>query len=194
MVLVSSSPPVFPAVKRKLFYKPRPVTSSSTMTASKSIALILVLTSLWWISFDVLFVIYKQSVLDNIANDMLLKQHQVNTVSGIGTFTPPNIHHDNIMLPPMLQILSAKLKAVRNIEKTDDENDEHEIETLEKLNLELHPNIIIPRLGHGGHPAVLPSDDLRSLSKEHFEKHSFDSVLSDRISLNRHLDDYRGKK
>ena len=58
--------------------------------------------------------------------------------------------------------------------------------------IEFYPNKVISGLGDKGRPALLPSS-LWNESLKHFGENSFDSVLSDHISLNRHLKDNRGR-
>lgn len=49
-------------------------------------------------------------------------------------------------------------------------------------------------LGALGKAAYLTSDEDKKLAEQHFSDHSFNWVLSDKISLDRTLDDYRGAK
>jgi len=58
--------------------------------------------------------------------------------------------------------------------------------------LEFYPNLVIPYLGENGIPAEIPSH-LQGLSEQLFQNHSFDSVLSNYISLNRQLPDAKGQ-
>lgn len=49
-------------------------------------------------------------------------------------------------------------------------------------------------LGEAGQPAYLTSDGDKKLAEERFSDHSFNWVLSDRISLDRTLEDVRGAR
>ena len=59
------------------------------------------------------------------------------------------------------------------------------------LRSELYPELVVPGLGDRGAKAKLPTA-LKKLSNALFNNHSFDSVLSDRIPMNRDLPDARG--
>ena len=52
---------------------------------------------------------------------------------------------------------------------------------------------VIPGLGEGGKAAKLP-ERLKPQAEEAFNNHSFNVILSDHISLDRHLQDVRGPK
>ena len=52
---------------------------------------------------------------------------------------------------------------------------------------------VIDGLGEGGKPATLPPH-LKDEAEKVFNNHSFDVILSDKISLDRALNDYRGPR
>lgn len=52
---------------------------------------------------------------------------------------------------------------------------------------------VIDGLGAGGKPATLPPH-LKKQAEKVFHNHSFDVILSDKISLDRELSDYRGPR
>lgn len=165
-------------------YSPR---KSSTFSASKGILLILVLTSLWWISFDILFILHRQSAFDSIADDVIKHEERRH----VGTFTPPQRRQFMRLPSPILEMKTERAKETNIHNKIHDGNQEDSL--LGRIKLELYPDKVIPLLGNGGLPAYLPNR-LKTLSIQTFDQHSFDSVLSDRISLNRRLNDFRGEK
>lgn len=86
------------------------------------------------------------------------------------------------------------LSSDKHLTSGEGNEDNHGGTILGRMRVELYADKVITNLGNGGFPAHLPSEELKTLSKQHFDDHSFDSVLSDRISLNRHLNDFRGEK
>ncbi len=129
----------------------------------------LLLTSLFWISLDVLFFLHKQS--PNIDLDVVVINGQ-NNIKSVKTLTPGSLYYQDTQ--------TADIEIMKE-------------ESLNQLESELYPDLVIAGLGNEGSKAKLP-DELRNLSKSLFNNHSFDSVLSDRISMNRKLPDARGKE
>ncbi|XP_057294075.1 polypeptide N-acetylgalactosaminyltransferase 5-like [Hydractinia symbiolongicarpus] len=138
----------------------------------KKFLLILVLTSLFWISLDILFLFYQQALMIDL--DIVVINGR--SIKNSETFTPPSPHLANFVPVP----LAAGYM--------NNNWDPHS-----NALAEIYPELVIPALGTNGLPAKLPVH-LKSLSASLFNKHSFDSVLSDRISLNRKLKDPRGDK
>ncbi len=147
----------------------------------KTILQALLLTSLFWISLDVLFFLHKQS--PNIDLDVVVISGH-NNMDVIRSTTPSKPNHRRFAYPTHQQ-LGAVLKESSNHEQYDPISDQ--------VDTELFPDLVIRGLGQGGLKAELP-DELRNLSKSLFSNHSFDSVLSDRMSMNRKLPDARGKE
>ena len=136
----------------------------------KTILHALILTSLFWVSLDVLFYVHKQS--PNIDLDVVVinkGHHQQQTP------TPKTFQH------------GMKQSTVSRKDIKYDVFDRFPV----TLRSELFPELVIPGLGGKGRKAKLPRG-LKKLSKALFNNHSFDSVLSDRISMNRDLPDARG--
>ena len=143
----------------------------------KTVLQALILTSLFWVSLDVLFYVHKQS--PNIDLDVVVINKQNVAKPGRST-TPVKPYYNN-----------AQIKS----EKPGTVSIKHQVFDRFPVNLktELFPELVIPSLGDEGLKANLPPG-LQELSKKLFNNHSFDSVLSDRISLNRKLPDARGKE
>lgn len=137
----------------------------------KTILQALILTSLFWVSLDVLFYVHKQS--PNIDLDVVV----INKDDSNKQFPSKN-HHPS---PSERKESRAEIKY--------DVFDRFPI----TLRSELFPELVVPSLGEKGKKSRLPRA-LKKLSKTLFNNHSFDSVLSDRISMNRNLPDARGKE
>ena len=151
-------------------------------TSRKTILQALILTSLFWIALDILFFLNKQApnvdldvVVVNRNPDWDIIKHKSSPSS-----RPERVEEEN-------SLVTNKVK--RQVDASIDQKDGG----LGKLNVEIHPNLVIQGLGSNGRKAALPpSSYLQSLSKRLFNNHSYDSVLSDRISLDRTLPDARG--
>ena len=143
----------------------------------KTVLQALIFTSLFWVSLDVLFYVHKQS--PNIDLDVVVINKQNAAKPGRST-TPVKPYHNNV------QIKSEKHGTV---------SIKHQVFDRFPVNLktELFPELVIHGLGDDGLKAKLPTG-LQELSKKLFNNHSFDSVLSDRISMKRKLPDARGKE
>eukprot|EP00794_Sanderia_malayensis_P003746 gene3746-4268_t len=129
----------------------------------------LLLTSLFWISLDVLFFLHRQS--PNIDLDVVVINGQNARVDSIKTKTPSNPLYNRMQHEANQEIKNRR--------------------SFNQIESELYPDLVITGLGHEGVKAKLPNE-LGNLSKSLFDNHSFDSVLSDRISMNRKLPDARG--
>ncbi|XP_012554205.2 polypeptide N-acetylgalactosaminyltransferase 13 isoform X1 [Hydra vulgaris] len=143
----------------------------------KKIFLALILTSVFWISLDFLFLLHKQAPIVDVDVFVINRQKKEKPY----TFIPPQRPKD---FP--LTILKKII-----INETEKEKEKIRKSRLGQLGIELYPELIDPLLGAGGYPAILP-DNLKSQSKNLFKNHSFDSLLSDRISLNRRLGNVKG--
>lgn len=140
----------------------------------------LILTSVFWVSLDVLFYVHKQS--PNIDLDVVVinKDDNYKQFQSVAPKPPP--HYQTQSKDSRNQIGSRH-------EVKYDVFDRFPV----TLRSELFPELVVPGLGDKGHKAKLPRS-LKKLSRELFNNHSFDSVLSDRISMNRDLPDARGEE
>ena len=130
----------------------------------------LILTSLFWLSLDVLFYVHKQS--PNIDLDVVVINKERK--------------HIRATTPRLLK------QGRKELIVPDDQIKYNVFDRFPvALRAELHAEIVVPGLGDKGLKAALPRS-LKNLSKALFNNHSFDSVLSDRISMNRDLPDARG--
>ena len=153
---------------------PRPLAHVLTQ---KKIFLALILTSVFWISLDLLFFLHKQA--PTVGIDVFVINR--NSKEKIFTFVPPK-RSKEFPLPIIKKILLNETEKERaRIRKT----------RLGRLGIELYPKLINPLLGAEGFPAFLP-ENLKDQSNQLFKNHSFDSLLSDRISLNRRLGNVKG--
>ena len=137
------------------------------------------LTSLFWISLDVFFYIHKQVTTIDVDVVVINGQEQQvrqlrSTHSTRPSFRVPNQEH--------VEIISEESQ-----HESQHESHDQQVES------ELFPELVIPGLGHEGLKANLP-DRLQNLSQVLFNNHSFDSVLSDHISMNRKLPDASGQE
>ena len=139
-------------------------------TRRRTILQALILTSLFWLSLDVLFYVHKQS--PNIDLDVVVINKERKQIP---TTTPRQLQ------------LGRKEYIVPQDQIKYSVFDRFPV----ALRAELYPEIVVPGLGDKGLKAKLPAG-LKNLSKALFNNHSFDSVLSDRISMNRDLPDARG--
>eukprot|EP00111_Clytia_hemisphaerica_P004070 TCONS_00011660-protein len=170
--------------------------------SKQTILLVLFLTSLWWLSFNVLYLLHSRG------SALLIFEHEntahVNKRADLlGRFTPPVLRHSRIGIPAptnfptkpsSLDPVYANTQASSKFSDNPNEQDAKLKDSEQSiLSLEVYPELVIPSLGYNGEPAVLPQH-LKSESMKLFGEHSFDSVLSNRISLNRHLKDNRGEK
>ena len=179
----------------------RYITFQSRRVKSKhTILIVLFLTSLWWLSFNVLYLLHSsRSALLMFEDDSIGRFNK--RADPFGTFTPPVLRHSRIGIPApinfptepsVLDNTYARKQALSKFPNWPNDQNTRPNELI-NLSLEVYPELIIPGLGHNGEPAMLPQN-LKSESEKHFGEHSFDSVLSDRISLNRQLKDNRGEK
>ena len=137
----------------------------------------LILTSLFWLSLDVLFFVHKQST--NIDLDVVVINKE-NSKKVLQTTTAADLGQ------------SSKVH-----QRTKDLDSQVKYQVFDRfpvqLRSELFPELVVHGLGDKGLKADLP-DGLRNISKQLFNNHSFDSVLSDHMSMNRRLPDARGKE
>ena len=140
----------------------------------KTIFQALILTSLFWLSLDVLFYVHKQQS-PNIDLDVVVINKERNQFPAT---TPKQLYQSQKQshIAPQNEI---KYSVFDRFPVT--------------LRSELYPELVVPGLGDKGLKAKLPPS-LKKLSKALFNNHSFDSVLSDRISMNRDLPDARGSE
>ncbi|XP_065053024.1 polypeptide N-acetylgalactosaminyltransferase 13-like [Rhopilema esculentum] len=143
----------------------------------KTLVQALILTSLFWLSLDVLFFVHKQST--NIDLDVVVINKE-NNKKALQTTTAAYLGQ------------SSKVH-----QRTKDLDNQVKYQVFDRfpvqLRSELFPELVIHGLGDKGLKADLP-DGLRNISKKLFNNHSFDSVLSDHMSMNRRLPDARGKE
>ena len=172
------------------------------------IALVL-LSTLCWLSYNVIFVIHND---DKIQNKRLLgflvppqemdNSHpesfgfsnsrrigsditgENNNNNAINKLIPPTAHHQDLHSNHHIY----NPKKLRHIDALDELGGLILTDGIELF----PPDRLISGLGDGGQPAQLP-ETLQSESMEHFDDNSFDVVLSDHMSLNRKLKDHRGE-
>jgi len=164
---------------------------NSRFKASRAIVLILVLVILWWFSLDVLYMLHKQSAFKEIGNVVMKHEDRREIGGGVRKYTlPQHGRHARFNIPaPLLR--SAEPTQIIDNNVVQPLLLPSSINHIVTMSLELYPDLVVSGLGYQGKPAALPAG-LESESARRFSEHSFDSVLSDRISLNRKLKDYRG--
>lgn len=102
-----------------------------------------------------------------------------------GEFIPPTAHYQQ------KRRYNNKLRKLRPINTLDIDGLLNGQSLTDGIEL-FPPDKLITGMGDGGEPAQLPAT-LRSKSLKYFDENSFDVVLSDHMSLNRKLKDYRGE-
>ena len=178
---------------------------NQTAAGRLRLCLVLALLSLSWFSYNVLFAIHDQNgqkgsiFLEKIKGNVHFHYESKDAVkrsdnrNALGsTFSPPTRHHHHANPRFRTSFELSLLPTGGNEPPGVVPVSQKKVEKL-LLGIELYPpDKLISGLGENGEPAHLPAS-LRRESVKHFAENSFDSVLSDRISLNRHLKDYRGE-
>ena len=160
------------------FWSWKPLKNRKVQNIShKKLLIVLCLTSVFWLALDVLFLLHRQSPMIDL--DIIVINSNKEPRSS--TYTPPQRHFKRNILP-----FTRKTNTIQG-------NNSIKLRSskLRNLSLEFYPDLVIPYLGEEGAPAILP-EQLKELSKSLFNNHSFDSVLSNRISLNRQLPNVKG--
>ncbi|XP_068749181.1 polypeptide N-acetylgalactosaminyltransferase 13-like [Montipora capricornis] len=169
--------------------------------SSRKIFNIIVITSTFWFSVTVLVLMFNSEVTREsltMLNAPLVtdKDHHYMQGAGVNPLRPVEKHikypWEKDSLKPDLEdndgMLSKAAKAVLNgVISTNDEGSRPRTVYDASLAKRTNPG----GLGENGEAAYLTSDEDKKLSEERFGDHSFNWVLSDKISLDRTLKDVR---
>ncbi len=162
----------------------------STKFTSRKVLYVIGLTSVFWFSLNVLLLIANNeaalSSLDSLSlglGRVRRDSHFMADVNGIKPLAPANKkHYPWQKNAPSNKKASLFRDYISGREKIRDVYD-----VSAKVNLK-------PGLGENGEAAYLQSEEDKKLSEQLFANHSFNSILSDKISLDRTLLDVRGEK
>nr|XP_058946855.1 polypeptide N-acetylgalactosaminyltransferase 13-like [Pocillopora verrucosa] len=175
--------------------------------SSKRIFNIIVVTSTFWFSVTVLVLMFNSEVtresLTMLNAPVVLDsdKHHYMKGAGVNPLRPVD-HQKHIKYPwekdssekPAAKdgLLSSAAKAVNVLAGVLPKNSGSR--TREVYDASIAKRTNPGGLGEGGKPAYLMSDEDKKLAEQHFGDHSFNWVLSDKISLDRTLEDVRGDR
>lgn len=172
--------------------------------SSKRIFNIIVITSTFWFSVTVLVLMFNSEItresLTMLNAPVVLdsKDHHYMEGAGVNPLRPVQKHikypwEKDATLKPVNKdgLLSNAAKAVLGgVISSSDETGGSRPRTVYDASLAKRTNP--GGLGENGQPAYLTSEEDKKLAEEKFGDHSFNWVLSDRVSLDRTLEDVRG--
>lgn len=154
----------------------------------KRLAYIVVLTSIFWLSMNVLLLIANnEAALESLSQLTLSNEFVDPKFMEHARVAPlqPNRHINLDELPWMKKLKEERELQVKQAVKGVGFREVYD----NSLNVNKSPG-----LGEGGGPAELSSEEDKKYAEEIFKNHSFNSVLSDKISLDRSMKDVRGRK
>lgn len=173
--------------------------------SSKRIFNIIVVTSTFWFSVTVLVLMFNSEVtrdsLTMLNAPVVLdsEKHHYMKGAGVNPLRPVD-HQKHIKYPwekdasekpaNMNGLLSGAAKAVNVLARVIPSGSR----SREVYDASLAKRTNPGGLGEAGQPAFLASEEDKKLSEERFGDHSFNWVLSDKISLDRTLEDVRGNR
>lgn len=175
--------------------------------SSKRIFNIIVITSTFWFSVTVLVLMFNNEVtresLTMLNAPIVLdnEDHHYMKAAGVNPLRPVEKHikypwEKDASVKPVNSngLLSSAAKAVLGgvISSSNQESEGSKTRTVYDASLAKRTNP--GGLGENGQPAYLTSEKDKKLSEERFGDHSFNWVLSDKISLDRTLEDVRSDR
>ena len=176
--------------------------------SSKRIFNIIVVTSTFWFSVTVLVLMFNSEVtrdsLTMLNAPVVLDSENHHYMKGAGVNPLRPVDHqkhikypwekDASEKPPNVDgLLSGAAKAVNVLARVLP-NKDGDSKTREVYDASLAKRTNPGGLGEAGQPAYLTSEQDKKLAEERFGDHSFNWVLSDKISLDRTLEDVRGDR
>lgn len=173
--------------------------------SSKRIFNIIVITSAFWFSVTVLVLMFNSEVtresltMLNAPRVLDKKDHHYMKGAGVNPLRPVEKHikypwEKDVSLHPVDSnhgLLSSAAKAFGAVISSNSETGASKPRIVYDASLAKRTNP--GGLGENGQPAYLTSEEDKKLAEERFGDHSFNWVLSDRISLDRTLQDVRSE-
>ena len=163
---------------------------TTTRFGSKKILYIIALTSIFWFSLNVLLLIANNEAALNSLDSLSL---------GLGNHRAKRDSHfmGDTAIKPLAPANNKHYPwkdnwpAGKGVVTQDHLDGRKKIHEVYDISAKRNRN---PGLGENGDAAYLVSEEDKKLSEKLFANHSFNSILSDKISLDRTLKDVRGDK
>lgn len=173
--------------------------------SSRRIFNIIVVTSTFWFSVTVLVLMFNSEVtrdsLTMLNGPIVMdKEHHYMQGAGVNPLRPVQKHikypwekDSSLKSEEKNGMLSDAAKAVLRGVMSPDDKSAAGLSSRSVYDASLHKRTNPGGLGENGQAAYLTSEEDKKLSEERFGEHSFNWVLSDRISLDRTLQDVRSE-